>query len=652
MTQNDFMKIAGNVGGRRERPLDLRLDVTSVLKNSVPASPTSPRISRSMDLGFTDVSYDVRTGIFTRGRRQLLKKVSGNFRAGELTAIMGPSGAGKSTLMDVLAGFTTSSVQGEVTVNGMPRDLAAFRRASAYIMQEDNPQPLLTVQEAMRVAAELKLSLLKKEKVERVEQILIALGLHEARNTRTGQLSGGQRKRLAIALELINNPPIMFFDEPTSGLDSVTSKQCIGLLKALAREGRTIICTIHQPSGLLFDMIDHLYVVAEGCCVYTGGTSTLVPYLAETGFYCPEYHNPADFVLEVAAGDFGNFASSLVEKIQNGKNERWRFPTFGGLSKVEEMIASGLTTPVRAPRLPPTPMVDMDRLGKDYYQVTGEYATGFWKQLYVLLKRNIIRLSRDKVLMYIRMAMHLLVALLVGTLYYQIGQDSGYAVNNVNLLFFNIMFLMFSAFSATIITFPSELPIVMREHFNRWYKLRSFYLANKLADFPVQIAAATTFTLIVYLMTGQLLEFRRFFLYISVCIIVSLVAQNVGLILGIGLDVQNGVIFGPLIILPFMIFSGFFVHLNDAHPYMQWLFHISFLKYGFEGVMVAIYGYDRPKMYCSKEYCHYRHPRHLLKEIDMTHAEYWSSITVLIGLYFALEFTAYVALRIRLKRRV
>lgn len=608
-------------------------------------------VDKPLFLRFDNVTYSVRIGILRRGTKHILRNISGDFRPGELTTILGLSGAGKSTLMNILAGFTSSSsVAGSITVNNKPRDLAKFRRIAAYIMQDDNLEPLLTVQEAMNVAAELKLTLSPKQKVQRISEILVAMGLDGARRTRTDQLSGGQRKRLAIALELINNPPIMFFDEPTSGLDSVSSTQCMRVLKQLAREGRTIICTIHQPSAMLFNMIDHLYVVANGSCVYTGGTRNLVPYLSSAGLHCPTHYSPVDFLMEVCNGDYGKHVPKLIDAIENGKTNMWRSTITLNFSNPEELMGSNMTASLKMLHQLQSPI----RLYsiETEYKHTPYYATGFWKQLCVLLKRNAIKLSRDRVLTFTRLIMHFAVALLVGTIYFRIGQDASYVLNNFNLLFFNIMFLMFSAFSATITTFPSEIPIVMREHFNRWYKLRSYYLANKLADFPVQFTAIAMYILIVYYMSDQLPELRRFCLYILVCVAITLVAQAVGLILGTGLTVQYGMILGPLLILPSMIFSGFFVHLNDAHPYLHWLFHLSFLKYGFEGVIVAIYGYDRPKLKCSEVYCHFAVPENLLQAVDMKHSDYWFSLLVLSGLYVGLELTAYILLRIKLKTRI
>ncbi|XP_011166033.1 ATP-binding cassette sub-family G member 1 isoform X1 [Solenopsis invicta] len=603
------------------------------------------QVDRSFYLLFEDISYSVKKGILTKERKRLLRDLNGDFRPGELTAIMGLSGAGKSTLMDILAGFTTTSVTGRIMINGRERNVSEFRKLSAYIMQDDNLSPLLTVQEAMLIAADLKLGLSHREKSQKIDEVIVAMGLDESRYTITGELSGGERKRLAIALELINNPPIMFLDEPTSGLDSTSSKQCIAFLKQLAQEGRTIICTIHQPSAILFNMLDHLYVIADGNCVYTGGTNNLVPYLSSVGLHCPTHYDPVDFLMEICNGDYGPHTSKMVESIENGKSDIWRSTKTldENLDKNLDKSKENITSQRVAERLCSFEM--------EIRQIP-HYRANFWKQLGVLSKRNAIKLFRDKVLMLSRILMHFAIGLVVGTLYFKIGQDAAYILDNFNLSYYNIMFLMYSAFSAAMVTIPLELPILKREHFNRWYKVRSYYLAGKLADFLVQFISTFIYTVTVYYMSDQPHESRRLALYTLMCFVISLVGQTAGLIIGCSLKVQNSVIFGPFAIMPFVILSGFFVHTKDVHPYLHWLFDISFCKYAFEGLLMTIYGYDRAKLKCSADYCHFTTPKKFLIELGMDHINYWFNMTILILTCIALDIVAYTVLNLRIKKRI
>uniref|UniRef100_A0A1B6DXP5 ABC transporter domain-containing protein n=1 Tax=Clastoptera arizonana TaxID=38151 RepID=A0A1B6DXP5_9HEMI len=255
----------------------------------------------ALDLSFKDVTFTVQTwNRFKCVSKEILHGVSGEFRSGELTGIMGPSGAGKSTLLNTLAGFSVRGSGGSVLVNGQDRkevSLEHYLRVSCYIQQDDELRPLLSVRESMMLASHLKLgfSIAYKDRKQQIVDLLTMLGLGIHSNTLTKNLSGGQKKRLSIALELITNPPIIFLDEPTTGLDSSATSSCMALLKDLAREGRTVICTIHQPSALLFEMLDHLYAVAAGKCIYQGPVQNVVPHLKELGLVCPPYHNPADF---------------------------------------------------------------------------------------------------------------------------------------------------------------------------------------------------------------------------------------------------------------------------------------------------------------------------------------------------------------------
>uniref|UniRef100_A0A1B0CMJ5 ABC transporter domain-containing protein n=1 Tax=Lutzomyia longipalpis TaxID=7200 RepID=A0A1B0CMJ5_LUTLO len=254
-------------------------------------------------------------------KKQILKKLTGKFNSGEITAILGPSGAGKSSLLNVLTGFIKKGVEGNVMfTNG--KNAVKLKSSRSYILQDDNLFPWYTVNETMMLACQLKVANVSSQSRQKmIDNILNTLHLLHTKNTRCKNLSGGQKKRLSIALELIDNPSVLFLDEPTTGLDSSSSTQCVRLLQNLAREGRTIICTIHQPSATIYNTFDHVYIMAEGQCVYQGSADNTVSYLSSLGLHCPQYHSPADYIIEVANGDYGNFTYSLAKA---ATDNRWR----------------------------------------------------------------------------------------------------------------------------------------------------------------------------------------------------------------------------------------------------------------------------------------------------------------------------------------
>ncbi|EDW45345.1 GM16700 [Drosophila sechellia] len=688
------------------------------VEGSNSARPSQRRSStcqsdQRVDLAFHNLTYRVKGGepeqlradnyacaAMKTDAKTILKGVSGRLRSGELTAIMGPSGAGKSTLLNILSGYKTSSIEGSVTMNGAERNLSAFRKLSAYIMQDNQLHGNLTVQEAMTVATNLKLSkkFSKPEKHSMIDDILLTLSLSEHRYTMTRNLSGGQKKRLSIALELVSNPPIMFFDEPTSGLDSSTCFQCIHLLKMLAAGGRTVICTIHQPSARLFEMFDQLYTLADGQCVYQGSTKQLVPFLSTLNLECPSYHNPASYVIEVSCGEHGDHTRKLVDAIDNGKRDVRSSADYAGLKarndlvKVQNLKAildkndassvsgrkyednltlnngllNGMVNDIVKEGNVSSALVTTNEKGDAMIDVeksvncttallTEEitsperYPTSQFHQFWVVLKRTLLFSYRDWTLMYLRLFAHLLVGFLIGALYYDIGNDGAKVLSNLGFLFFNMLFLMYTSMTITILSFPLEMPVLLKENFNRWYSLKSYYLAISVADLPFQAIFCVIYVSIVYYFTSQPWELFRFSMFLSACLLISFVAQSVGLVVGAAMNVQNGVFLAPVMSVPFLLFSGFFVSFDAIPVYLRWITYLSYIRYGFEGTALATYGYGREKLRCFQTYCHFKSPITTLEELDMVNANFTLDIVALIVIFVVLRISAYLFLRWKLK---
>lgn len=590
------------------------------------------------DIEFTDIKLKVSMGLMSK-KKTILHGVSGLFKSGELTVIMGPSGAGKTSLLNALTGFSTKGVTGTIRggehVCEFGKDknpaeaLKKYRKKSCYILQDDRLDPLFTVAEHMKFAADMKLGngLTDKIKQSVVNDILETLGLSHTRQTRSGFLSGGQRKRLSIALELIDNPPIIFLDEPTTGLDSLTTIQCVEVLKSLARSGRTVVCTIHQPSASIYSMFDQVYILAEGMCVFRGPSDNTVPYLASVGLQCPKYHNPADYILEVANGEYGKFNEMLAEKCSQ-------------LEKVHTTASNNNAT-----------IAEKDSGEKIDVILSPPHEL---YKFFILTKRFLLQQHRDWTTTHLRILIHLVIGIFLGFFFDNTGSDGSKTLSNMGYILTSLTYLSYTSAMPAVLKFPSELAVLKKENFNNWYNLKTYYAAALAIGIPMQIFYSIVFSIPSYFLTGQPPEFYRFVMFVLVLSNVTVLSDGIGNVIGSCTDPVNGTFFAAVTTCAMIVFSGYLVLLKDMGSIMYKVSYISFMRFGFESMVLALYSYGRKPLPCptTKDYCHIRHPVTIMQIFSFTPGNYWSDITVLLAENIVLRIIAYLTLRRTIKKSV
>ncbi|GAB2276784.1 ABC transporter G member 24 [Dionaea muscipula] len=269
-----------------------------------------------------------------KGKRKcLLKSLTGKITPGHIAAVMGPSGAGKTTFLSALAGKATGCTRGGlILLNGDPESIHSYRKIIGFVPQDDIVHGDLTVEENLWFSARCRLSadLRKADRVLIVERVIGNLGLHEVRDSLVGTvekrgISGGQRKRVNVGLEMVMEPSLLFLDEPTSGLDSSSSRLLLQALRHEAQAGVNICMVVHQPSYALFQMFDDLILLAKGgLMVYHGPVRNVEKYFGDLGIYVPERINPPDYYIDILEGlvepitGFNYKELPLIWMVENG----------------------------------------------------------------------------------------------------------------------------------------------------------------------------------------------------------------------------------------------------------------------------------------------------------------------------------------------
>ncbi|KAK2817733.1 hypothetical protein Q7C36_021666 [Tachysurus vachellii] len=529
-------------------------------------------------LTFQNISYVVRE---SRGpcrkrapEREILKDVSGIMKTG-LNAIMGATGSGKTSLLDVIAGRKDPRGlrSGQVLVDNKVVT-SELRLISAYVVQDDILMGTLSVRENLMFSGLLRFprhQYTTAEIKKKVVSVIGELGLQDCADTKIGTeflrgVSGGERKRCSIGMELMTCPTLLFLDEPTSGLDSNTANSIIALLHRLSRSGTTIIFSIHQPRYSIFRLFDHLTLMYKGECVYTGPANDAVRYFNDIGYECEPFNNPADFFLDITNGEVSPSVitdKSLAELYRNTRD-------FAELTEELKQItvqSDYITTSKRS---------------------TPSYVTPFLYQLNMVSRRTALNLLRNPQTSYAQTALNILFGLMVGLIYFQMPHTLPEGLQNRTGAFFFLIINMVFANLSAVELFINERVLFVHENSSGYYRTSVYFLSKVFVDLiPNRLIPIFVFSVISYYMMGLKPAFVAFLCFTLTMSLVSLAAVSLAFL--VSASVSSFAMANALIALPFvfmMVFGGFLVNLNSMLSWLSWLKWISIFRYGLNAITI------------------------------------------------------------------
>ncbi|KAF7187060.1 ABC transporter G family member 15 [Pseudocercospora fuligena] len=503
--------------------------------------------------------------------RDILDSSSGIVKPGEMVALMGPSGSGKTTLLNTLAQRQTATVTGKVLVNGEETSLATHRAIASFVEQEDTLIGSLTVEETLKFAARLSLpgSVTKAEARDRVSRLIDSFGLSGQRHTLIGTplqkgISGGQKRRVSVATQLITGPRVLYLDEPTSGLDSTASFEVMSFIRNIARQNRLIvIASIHQPSTKTFDLFSKVTLLSQGKTCYTGSVPEMSDFFAEIGMPIPGTINPAEHVLDLVNADFSvDSAQTPLDTVFRGWQDSPR------AQQLREEL-KGLKSNRR---------LQISGTGKK---------PSFFAQVVVLLHRAFIKSFRDIVAYWIRVAMYMGLAIMMGTVWLRLSSEQKNIQPIVNAIFFGSAFMSFMAV-AYVPAFLEDRASFVKERANGLYGPAAFLLSNFIIGLPYLFLISVLFSVVSYWLINLRPDAGAFFTWIMWLFLDLLAAES--LVVFMSSLFPNFVVALALIAFAnglWMSVGGFLVSMPVLNVFWKYVFHyIDYQAYVFQGMMV------------------------------------------------------------------
>ncbi|KAK2609186.1 hypothetical protein QQS21_002268 [Conoideocrella luteorostrata] len=358
-----------------------------------------------LTFGYTNLSFQPR-----RAPRPILQNVTGSIKRGSLVAVMGGSGAGKSTFVNVLMGKITRT-KGLVTINDVPGRIKRYKKVIGYVPQDDIVLPELTVYENILHSAQIRLprTWSKNEILAHVNAVIDCLELSHVRDSLVGSvgkpvISGGQRKRVSIGMELAAAPMAIFLDEPTSGLDATAASSIMKTLQALARLGMSIIVVIHQPRMEIFDMLDDLILLASGQIIYEGPEKNVRRFFENIGFNIPAHSNFGDVVTDIITGN-GRAYKRSGDISKEGLIAHW--------ANCRENTGKNTPETSRASQLSFVNTL-LPKMDQPVHQILKTRGATPIRQLWLCLRRSFVQQYRTKSMFWFEMGLASLAGFLIG----------------------------------------------------------------------------------------------------------------------------------------------------------------------------------------------------------------------------------------------
>lgn len=600
-----------------------------LLRQSTPSTPMAVlrQSSRKFnnDAEGLNLSMEWKDLTFTIRGKTILQDVSGLVEPGKLTAVLGPSGSGKTTLLNILAGRQRTSalgmeLQGQITASGQRIDPVAFRTNIAYVMQEDTLLATETPRECLSFSAYLRLSrdITKEQRDEFVTGLLTTLHLEKCADTLVGSalikgLSGGEKKRTSVGVELITNPKMLFLDEPLSGLDSYAAYTLVEALKALAEAGVPVLCTIHQPSSEIFAMFDDVVVLHAGKVAYHGPQKNIAIHFESLGHKCPRNYNPADFVLFLLQKE----SQEVIDQVKGA----WPTSNLG-----KELM--GKVTSAH-----PASAVVVEHL----QQVTAAGRPGCCWQLIVLTAREARGVLRNKGIIGARLGMAIFLAGLYAWLFTgtaSTGTDPNAKPNCLadgfnsgactadfqahfgSLVSLSIMAMMNSA-QPILLQFPSERPVFLREYAAHQYGVVPYFISKTLVEMPVVLVSQLIIFCITYWIMG--LE-GSFVEMVATTWALGMASSSLALLVGCGVSsAQKAIQLAPLTLIPQMLFSGLFLPVSKIPISFRWVRWLCPLKYAIDLMTIIEFhsvkdNIDKCEQSHPPAFCQTQHPGDYLQQ--------------------------------------